>query len=222
MKCTEYTQLSEKESEYYSSDRREILRFIPAGVKRVLEFGCGYGDFSALLKEQYKTENWAVEIHEKSAQTASKKLDHVICKDASEALFDLPNHYFDAIVFLDILEHLADPYSLLLACKEKLSENGVIIASIPNIRYYTAFKNYVFHGKWEYKQHGIMDIGHLRFFTFSSIKSMFNKLGYSIKVLQGIHPVRSKSYKLLNFILLNHLWDVRYKHFVLVAQRGDN
>lgn len=217
-----YTQLVEKKEEYYSGNRREILAFVPPGVKRTLEFGCGRGDFSVLLKEQFKAETWAVEIHKESADIASRKLDRVICRDAMLALEELPNKHFDAIIFLDILEHLADPYGLLEACKEKLSDNGVVIASIPNIRYYSAFKSYVFHGKWEYKQHGIMDIGHLRFFTFSSIREMFKKLNYSIKTLQGIHPAGSKSYKLLNFLLLNRLWDVRFKHFIVVAQKGGN
>lgn len=214
-----YKQLVEKNEEYYSGDRREILEYVPAGVKKTLEFGCGRGDFSLLLKNQFKAEAWAVEIHKESAEIASGKLDRVICQDAIAALEELPEAYFDAIIFLDILEHLVDPYSLLDGCKRKLSSHGVIIASIPNIRYYSAFKNYVFHGKWEYKQHGIMDIGHLRFFTFSSIRQMFEKMNYSINTLKGIHPSPSKSYKILNMLLLNRLWDVRYKHFIVVAQK---
>lgn len=215
-----YKQLVEKNEDYYSGDRREILDFIPAGIQKTLEFGCGRGDFSLLLKNQHNAETWAVEIHKESAEIASGKLDRVICQDAMMALEVLPDGYFDAIIFLDILEHLVDPYTLLEGCKQKLSAKGVIIASIPNIRYYSAFKNYVFHGKWEYKQHGIMDIGHLRFFTFSSIQQMFRKLNYSIETLKGIHPTPSRSYKILNTLLLNRLWDVRYKHFIVVAHGG--
>jgi 2-polyprenyl-3-methyl-5-hydroxy-6-metoxy-1,4-benzoquinol methylase len=221
-KETDYQELFNKTDEYYSSNRQEILSFIPGHIRRTLEFGCGRGDFSAFLKERFNAETWAVEIHRESAEIASQKLDRVLCKDAINAMAELPDDYFDCIFFLDVLEHLTDPYRLLEECRTKLTSQGRVIASIPNIRYYRAFADYVFRGKWEYRQHGIMDIGHLRFFTFSSIREMFRKLNYSIRTLQGIHPTGSKTYFLLNLLLLNRLWDVRYKHFIVIAQKDGN
>ena len=220
---TEQTNLQclfDKKCEYYAGDRADILPFVPEGIKRTLEFGCGQGNFSALIKKRFSVEAWAVELHEESAKLASQMLDRVFCMDAMEAIDKLPDGYFDCIFFLDILEHLENPYVLLEKCKNKLSDKGVIIASIPNIRYYGAFRNYVFHGNWEYKQHGIMDIGHLRFFTYKSIKQMFQSLGYCLPVLKGVHSTSSKSFFILNFLFLNCLWDVRYKHFIAVASKG--
>lgn len=46
---------------------------------------------------------------------------------------------------VDILEHLIDPYGLLFAAKSKLVPAGVVIASIPSIRYYRAFVKLVVH-----------------------------------------------------------------------------
>lgn len=215
-----YNNLFDKNVEYYSNTREDIIQFIPLGIKKTLEFGCGQGDFSLLVKNKFKTESWAVELHSESGDIASQKLDKVICGDAIESIDKLPDNYFDVIIFLDILEHLNDPYTLLNRCKCKLSENGVVIASIPNIRYYSAFKSYLFNAKWEYKQHGIMDIGHLRFFTHSSIIDLFESLDYTIKTIKGMHPTKSNSYKLLNLLMLNRLWDVRYKHFIIVAEKG--
>ncbi len=212
-----YERLFDKSNDYYSSDRSEILSFVPQDIKTSLEFGCGQGCFSALLKEQFSAEAWAVELHEESARIAEQRLDRVLCIDAVAAINELPNGYFDCIFFLDLLEHLVDPYLLLEKCMDKLSDKGVIIASIPNIRYYRAFARYVFHGNWEYKQHGIMDIGHVRFFTFKSIRSMFTRLNYHIHTIQGVHPTSSRTYSLLNILFLNRLWDVRYKHFIVVA-----
>lgn len=219
-RMTDYQDLFNKANEYYAGNREEILPFIPGHVKKTLEFGCGQGDFSVLLKERLHAETWAVEIHKPSADIAAQKLHHVFCADADQAMQDLPEGYFDGIFFLDLLEHLVNPYALLAKCREKLSPDGVIIASIPNIRYYRAFADYVFAGKWEYRNHGIMDITHLRFFTYKSIRTMFESLGYTIQTLRGLHPTSSRTSFLLNLLSLNRLWDIRYKHFIVVARKS--
>ena len=113
--------LIKKPKGYYDSVRNDMLKYIPNGVKRTLEFGCGNGGFSALLKDAHKVEAWAVEIDKKSAKTASEKLNRVINCDAHEAIYKLPDNYFDCIIFFDILEHLVDPYSLLILVKKKLT-----------------------------------------------------------------------------------------------------
>lgn len=195
-----------------------MLKYIPQGTKTILEFGCGFGGFSSLVKEKLGTESWAVEIEKTAAQEAEKKLDKVINADASEALLQIPEDYFDCIVLFDILEHLIDPYGLLCALKTKLTKNGIIVASIPNIRYYRTFVDLVIHGNWDYKEHGILDKTHLRFFTYKSIIKTFNQLGFEMLELEGIHPTSSRTFKILNIIFLNLLSDIRYKHFAVVAK----
>ena len=206
-----------KPQEYYESERSDMLKYIPAQVQTTLEFGCGLGAFSALLKAQRAVESWAVEINPTVAREAARRLDKVICMDAQAALAEIPERHFDCIIFFDILEHLVDPYSLLLAVKSKLTSTGVVVASIPNVRFYRAFLKFVVHGDWRYEDQGIMDRTHLRFFTHKSIADTFARLGYRILTLEGIHPTTSRTYRLLNAVLLNALWDVRYKHFAVVA-----
>ncbi|MBL7106984.1 MAG: methyltransferase domain-containing protein [Phycisphaerae bacterium] len=210
--------LKNKPIGYYENDREDMLKYIPQGIKKTLEFGCGCGGFSGLLKKKRNVEAWAVEIDKKSAREAEKKLDKVINSDALEALAQLPDNYFDAIVFFDILEHLVDPFSLLVAIKQKLTDNGIIVVSLPNIRYYRTFSKLVLHGNWDYKDHGILDKTHLRFFTYKSIINTFIGLGYEIQEIKGIHPTSSRTYKILNCLSLNAFADVRYKHFAVVAK----
>lgn len=94
-----YQQLFKKAGEYYGGDRAEILEFVPPLVKTSLEFGCGQGGFSELVKNSFKAETWAVELHDEMAEIAAKKLEKVINKDATAALNDLPDNYFDCIFF---------------------------------------------------------------------------------------------------------------------------
>jgi len=215
---SDLTNLSKHHSGYYASVREDMFKYIPRGVRRTLEIGCGYGGFSSLLKERLGIECWAVEINQEAAGKASEKLDRVINADAATALADLPDGYFDCVMLFDLLEHLADPYSLLCSLKGKLSATGVIVASIPNIRYYRALVDLVVRGDWEYKDHGILDKSHLRFFTRKSIARMLEDLRFQILTLEGIHPTSSRTYRLLNMVLLGRVSDARWKHFAVVAR----
>lgn len=209
--------LSTKPTGYYESTREDMLKYIPNDVKKTLEFGCGFGGFSALLKNKLGAETWAVEIDEKVAKTASEKLDKVINSEASEAIDKLPDNYFNCIIFFDILEHLVDPYSLLTSVKKKLAKNGIIVISIPNVRYYRHLVDFVVHGNWDYKEQGILDKTHLRFFTRKSLLKMFDNLEFKIHTFEGIHPTHSRTFKIVNFLLCNSLGDVRYLHYVAVV-----
>ena len=211
-------ELVNKPKGYYDNIREDMLKYIPHDAKKTLEFGCGSGGFSGLIKDKFGAEVWAVEIDEHSAKAASEKLDKVINCDAHEAIAKLPDDCFDCIIFFDVLEHLVDPYSLLTSAKKKLTKKGVVVASIPNIRYYRSFVDLVICGNWDYRNHGVLDKTHLRFFTYKSIVKMFNKLDFEILELEGIHPTSSRTFRLLNILLLNAIGDVRYKHFAVVAK----
>ena len=200
---------------YFSNPRDDMLKYIPKNAARTLEFGCGCGNFSALIKETCKAETWGVEIEDKAAKEARHVLDKIINADAHEALKQIPNNYFDCIILFDILEHLVDPYSLLSDLKIKLTPKGVIVLSIPNIRYYSKFFDFVVHGNWDYKSHGILDRTHLRFFTYKSIQKVLQELEFNIVKIEGIHPTSSTTYKLLNLFSLNAFSDTKYKHFAI-------
>ncbi len=212
------TNLVDHPPAYYENPRRDMLEYVPDGVRRSLEFGCGFGGFSALLKDKFGAECWAVEKDPTAARQAAKRLHKVITGDAASCVDVLPENYFDCVICLDVLEHLADPYSLLCSVKAKLSRGGVVVASVPNIRYYRVLAELVLHGNWGYKDHGVLDKTHLRFFTRKSIAKMFRQLGFQILKLEGIHPTSSRTYKVLNTLLLGGLSDARYKHFAVVAR----
>ncbi|SVD73432.1 uncharacterized protein METZ01_LOCUS426286, partial [marine metagenome] len=59
------------------------------------------------------------------------------------------------------------------------------IASIPNIANYKIIRM-LKKGLWEYKDTGIMDITHLRFFTKKTISEMFITSGYNPKIVDKI------------------------------------
>jgi hypothetical protein len=72
-----------------------------------------------------------------------------------------------------------------------LTSNGTLIASIPNISHYKILLDIIIYGRFEYKDEGILDRTHLRFFTIKSIKSMFDKTGYLCEIHP--HPIKIRS-----------------------------
>jgi len=207
-----------KKKEYFSNNRQDMLFYIPDWVNTTLEFGCGDGSFSELVKNKYGSESWAVEIESEYAKEASGKIDRVINNDAFKSLPELPDNYFDCIIMFDFLEHLQHPWMLLEKIKCKLSKNGIIVTSIPNIRYYRVFKDLLLYGEWNYQDQGVLDITHLRFFTYKTIINMFNDLDYEIITMKGIHPTRSKNLKIINFMTFNLFSDAKYLHYVNVVK----
>lgn len=205
-------------AEYYSFDRKELLPFIPKNIKKSLDVGCASGAFSAKLKEIGNTESWGIEMVKDMAEMAQLRMDKVLIGSFDDVYEKLPKQYFDCVFFNDVLEHMVDPGSCLTKIKNCLNDKGCIVASIPNIRYVDVLKELLFKKEWEYKDSGILDRTHLRFFTQKSIVRMFHDCGYTIKSIDGINGVGKRSLtSIANVLLFNAVNDLKYKQFVIVA-----
>jgi 2-polyprenyl-3-methyl-5-hydroxy-6-metoxy-1,4-benzoquinol methylase len=167
----------------YMGGRPDVLALLPESVERVLDVGCSVGELGYSIKEKYGAWVTGIEFDEEMASVARNKLDKVIVGDATEAFLQnhLKDERFDVIIFADVLEHLVDPWTTLSLAVNNLSEHGVIIASIPNIRFYNSLFNVAILGKWPYRSRGIHDRTHLRFFTLYNIRELFNQAGLVIE-----------------------------------------
>ena len=206
-----------KPAGYYDNVRHEMLQYLPATAKKVMDVGCGNGAFAAIVKKQNNAEVWGIEPMASEAKVAETVLDKVFTGGVEPFLEQLPDRYFDAIYFNDVLEHLADPYSVLEILKSKLAPGGVIISSIPNVRFYRTFSRVVFAKDWRYDEFGIMDKTHLRFFTGRSIRRMYEDLGYEILKHEPINVTKSLKPILFNILVLFTHMDIRNLQYATVA-----
>jgi 2-polyprenyl-3-methyl-5-hydroxy-6-metoxy-1,4-benzoquinol methylase len=205
--------------QYYQHARTEMLPFIPPNAKKVLDVGCGVGRFGSVLKEKYGAEVWGVEMNPAAAEHASAVLDKVCCSEFNGSCFS-PDSRFDCIVFNDVLEHMVCPEDALKSAKEMLTPEGVVVASIPNIRNFVVLWDLVVNGEWTYQDAGILDRTHLRFFTRSSIKHFFADAGLNVVRCEGINPrvARGKKFRLLNATFFNALSEMKFDQFAVVAK----
>ena len=200
-----------------------MLPFIPSSAKKILEIGCGKGYFCEQLIAE-GNEIWGIEPDKDAAEIAGKKLYKVLNKKIGDAANELPDNYFDAIILNDVLEHLLFPWDDLKLLRSKLSNNGALVASIPNVRYIKNLYHVLINKNWEYTEAGILDSTHFRFFTKKSIISLFNKSGYTIEKIKGINKIKSTKYQLF-FLLINVLFffnhsDTLYLQYAVSAKKS--
>ncbi|WP_339757403.1 class I SAM-dependent methyltransferase [uncultured Winogradskyella sp.] len=207
-----------KPDAYYNFPRPEMLKLLQKTAKRVLDVGCGQGTFAVQIKDYNNAEVWGIEYMPEEGEVAKKVLDKIFIGAVEDYINELPDNFFDAIYFNDVLEHLAYPDDVLRDLKPKLVKNGLIISSIPNIRYFRVMKMLVADGNWDYADHGVMDKTHLRWFTKKSIRKMYEGLGYEVISNDGINPSKSLKPYLYNIPLFFTAMDMKYVQFATVAK----
>ena len=207
-----------QDTNYYSSIRQEIYPYIPQNIRKTLDVGCGSGEFSKFLKTERDVETWGIEMVESVAEKAKNNIDNVLIGTYESVFNTLPENYFDCVFFNDVLEHMPNPEDCLMKLRDKLQENATIIASIPNVRHLSILKEFLIKKDWRYRDFGILDRTHLRFFTRKSIGRMFSECGYNYK-LTGLNKGKD-SWKcdLLNISTLGLLFnDIKYIQYIVVA-----
>ncbi len=208
-----------KEKTYYNGSRLEILPFVPENIKTILDIGCGLGNFLKLVKEKTGAETWGVEIANEIAVKAKTNVDRIIVGNVEDVLNKITDNYFDCITFNDSLEHLVNPMDILKKVSTKLSFNGCIVASIPNVRYIYNIYELLCKKDWKYKDAGILDKTHLRFFTKKSMNYLFENSGYILEKQIGINKIHPIKMFPLNIITFGFAKDMQYLQFVCIARK---
>lgn len=109
-----------------------ILERISYGKKgKLLDIGCGYGHFLKLAKER----GWKVtgqDISMKACEYTEVELGiNVYCGYLESINF--PDSHFDVITMWFVLEHVDNPFSLLMEAKQILKPGGMLLVRVPNV-----------------------------------------------------------------------------------------
>lgn len=182
----------------YIGQRKDIEQLVPVSAKTILDVGCSVGTLGESLKKRNQATVFGVELSDEMAEEARTRLDTVLTGDASEMLKspELADHKFDCIIFADILEHLQDPWTTLQSASHLLARDGCIVTSIPNIRHMDSIWNLVVRGRWPYRNRGIHDRTHLRFFTLTNIKELFETAGMQIEAVDPNYRILERPHNI--------------------------
>lgn len=203
---------------YRRHERLEMLDFLPRAYRTVLDIGCGAGLFSARLASAM--ERWGIEPDAEAAASAASHLDRVLIGTYEEVETQLPRGYFDLVICNDVIEHMRDHDACLASIRDKLCAGGALVASIPNVRYWEHLKEVVFEGDWRYRDAGLLDRTHLRFFTERSIRRDLERHGFAVERLAGINGLKWRRYPLLCLMVLLSLGRCRDMRYLQLGVRA--
>lgn len=207
--------------QYYQNEREEMLRFVPKEAQQILEIGCGEGVFGAQLKKRQKAQVWGIEREPNAAKKAQQQLDRIFVGDALETLREL-SFKFDVIICNDIIEHIVDHEAFLRLVHAHLRPGGVLVASVPNVRFLKNILHVLVHKDWQYESEGIRDNTHVRFFTKKSLARTLKQQGFCIERIVGINGFSQGKFFWLNLLSFGYLRDTQHLQFAVVARKSEN
>jgi 2-polyprenyl-3-methyl-5-hydroxy-6-metoxy-1,4-benzoquinol methylase len=187
---------------------QDLYNLIPGNLSSIIEIGSGSGALAKAIKLRSPNTHYiGVEIVDEYAILSKLYCDIVLTDNIEK-----PNHELrsfiqnaSAIVFSDVLEHLYDPWKTLKFLRSEVKDECSIFASIPNIQHWSIIFGLI-SGNFNYTESGLLDKTHLRFFTKSTIISLFTDCGFKI---QSISP------RIFNFpsqdIYLNYIKEISEK-----------
>lgn len=209
---------ADKDLNYYSHSRPELMKFVPDDIRLALDVGCSGGNFGKLLKDTRKCQVHGIEPDSSSVEEAKNKIDSVYHGIFDKKFIEKVPQKFDCIFFNDVLEHLSDPEDALRLASVILRPRGYIVASIPNIRWYPVILGLLRYKDFKYTDAGVMDKTHLKFFTEKSMIRLFETSGYKVEVIEGINREKYTFLELANALTFNYFNDMRYPQFGIRAQ----
>lgn len=211
-----------------------IVNNIRPGSK-VFEFGPSKGYMTAYLKQALNCTVYCVEINSEAAKQAEQYCDHMIVGDLNEdSWYDQlsKDDYgtFDYLIYADVLEHLVNPETVLNnAVEQLLKDSGEVFISVPHIGH-TAVILELLEGRFDYRDTGLLDSTHLRFFTRNNVEKLLGATGLVPTKWNMIcmHPEQTelkKSYEFVPKAVKNYLEnkiDAHVYQFIVFSSKKSN
>lgn len=160
-----------------------VIRMIRKGAK-VLEIGAGPGSITRHLSGTLGCEVVALEIDPTAIEKLRPFAKNVYSMDLNDPAWSdavkSREGRFDYVVAADVLEHVYDPWAVLGGMKDLLNDSGSVILSLPHVGH-AAVAACLLDEDFEYRQWGLLDRTHVRFFGIKNVQSLYASQGMSIE-----------------------------------------
>lgn len=166
----------------------DVLRRYCKPGARLLEIGCAYGFF---LKEARGTfQVRGIEIAEEAVEACHRAGLHEVEQGSADAATLRRIGEVDAIVMLDVVEHLVDPFSTLETCSQQLAPGGAMLITTGD---FSAWLARLAGSRWRL----MTPPQHLWFFTPASLRRIARRL--NLELVACTHPAKTVPLSLIFF-----------------------
>jgi predicted TPR repeat methyltransferase len=176
--------------DFEGSSHRILIDLIRRHAKRggvLLDLGAAAGELGDAVRDHF-SRRLGFEYNVDCVSELAGRFDQAVIADL-ETIKRLPDEV-DAIVLADVLEHLRSPARALALVRDALTDDGRVFISVPNIANITVRLGLLF-GIFEYRDRGILDHTHLRFYTKRTIRQEIERAGFRILETTGSSvPIR--------------------------------
>lgn len=176
--------------DFEGSSHRILMGLISRHAKRggtLLDLGAAGGELGSAVRDHF-SRTLGFEYNVDCLSDLCGRFDQAVIADL-ETIKRLPGD-IDAIVLADVLEHLRNPARALALVREALNDDGRVFISVPNIANITVRLGLLL-GIFEYRDRGILDHTHLRFYTKRTIRQEIERAGFRILETSGSSvPIR--------------------------------
>jgi 2-polyprenyl-3-methyl-5-hydroxy-6-metoxy-1,4-benzoquinol methylase len=159
--------------------------------KKVLEVGSGPGSITKQLKEVGQCSVTALEIDPEAIELVRPFCEAVHAADLNTKDWGklLNGQRFEVVLAADVLEHVYNPLDVLKTMSTLLDDNGRIVLSLPHVGH-SAIAACLLLEDFEYRDWGLLDKTHIRFFGLTNIQKLVHEAGLSISKIEFVvrHP----------------------------------
>jgi GT2 family glycosyltransferase/2-polyprenyl-3-methyl-5-hydroxy-6-metoxy-1,4-benzoquinol methylase/glycosyltransferase involved in cell wall biosynthesis len=164
-----------------------VLASLVAPGATVLDLGCGSGALGQHLSAIRGCTVDGVTLSEAEATHARPHYRRVVVDnlESCDLTGTFAGELYDFIVCADVLEHLSRPERVLAACRQLLKPEGRVLISVPNAGYIGLIAE-LLEGEFLYREEGLLDRTHLRFFTRRSLARFLGEQRWAIETIDTI------------------------------------
>jgi len=177
---------------YYEPARDDLISLIPAGVRKLLSFGCGWGALEGAMVNR-GIEVTAVPIDSViSSCTEARGVAQVLYGDLNTSIENLGQRQFDCILLTSFLHLVDKPAPLIAALAKHLAPEGRMVISIPNL-VQLPIRWRKFAGRKEYSDLGNYERSGVHQTSLRVVRNWIEGSEMKIEKIVPVFPDRTKS-----------------------------
>jgi len=158
-----------------------ILRYKQCGD--IMEIGCGDGRLLNSLKESFAIRS--MDISDSAVRRARQLLGCGVVEQKDIEVDELTGSY-DLVIALNVLEHLKDPYAVLIKIRKVLKPDGIFLFSAPN--------NYGLYGALATRLMSVFDRTHISTLRREHWMNIFEELDFiPVEIINGTFFVLTRA-----------------------------